>query len=188
MKTLKLFAGFLVLMGLVIITITSCKKDDDKSAPGYFTIDGAKHELSKCYISKRINNDAGHEDEDNYDLVFASESITLTDISGMPEGSGNMFAVVFTTEINQEGIESGEYNFGFDESIPFSYFGTSYFVGYNSSNQTIEEDGEPDNNTSIKVTKTGDTYQFLLEGETEDGKTFVFSFNGKILTLASHEV
>jgi len=192
MKTLKKTTiSFLIFVLIASLTITRCKKDDDKSdtAVGYFSIDGTKHELSKCYISKRINNDAGHENEDNYDLVFTGASITLTNISGMPSGNGDMFAVILTTDISEDGIESGDYDSGSDESLPFLYNSALFITGWNSSAQTYDDDGEvTGGDIPINVTKTNSTYEFYWEGETEDGKSFIFSFTGIITLREPHEI
>ncbi|MFZ4548559.1 MAG: hypothetical protein ACOYN4_14030 [Bacteroidales bacterium] len=193
MKTLqKTGISFLIFALIASLMVTSCKKDDDngnESISGYFSIDGTKYELSKCYISKRINNDAGHENEDNYDLVFAGESITLTNISSMPTGNGDMFAVILTTDISEDGIESGDYVSGSDESLPSLHMDALFITGWNSSTQTYDKEGEvTGGNIPINVTKTNSTYKFDWVGTTDDGKSFIFSYSGTITLLAPHEI
>ncbi len=175
----------LILIAVAAMIFQGCKKDDDSSSGNYFAIDGTRHELAKCYVTKLINSVAGHESDDNYNVFFTSSNVAITSDSVNTDitGIGDLFGLSLSTNKNVAGIDNGDYVYNPDVSVSSTYSECAFIIGMNTVADTVGSYGTTDLASKVKVAKSGNAYQFSYDGKTSTGKALVFRYNGTMATI-----
>jgi hypothetical protein len=174
MKTLKHFTLAVIA---IILMLGSCKKDDENSVPGYFTLDTKKYELVKCYIDK-----ANYADQ--FFLAFVGNGITFKGFDSSTTGKGPIFFIALKVPEGETGAVSGIYTYQSEPAwaVPFNYNGAMYEEA-NFDAGDMDNEMEINNDVNLKVTKSGSTFEFSAQGKTEDGLPFVFYYKGEVISL-----
>lgn len=176
------FCTVLFVMVFISLIFSSCKKDDENSSsPGYFTIDGVKHDLHSAYNTYYELTDDIHPGSVKYiqsEVAFISEG--LSSKNGEPTGSGDLVLFECQDPLNQQIPGPGDYTYLSDSKpvTPYTYFTFLYNQGIGSA-----ESKDYWLRETVKVKKSGDVYEFSSSGTTDDGKTFEFYYKGKILPM-----
>lgn len=178
------------LSGLIFITLLltltfGCKKDDDETntAPGYFTVDGKKYDLQKCYYAK--NSEFGP----LYRLVLiVSKDISFTNTVNSLNGKGNLVLLGIILPEGQMDFTTGDYTYESEPAygIPATFNG-GFMVGLDYANGNSGSEYEMNNTTILKITKSADTYTFRATGKTDDDKDFDFNYKGSISQLEDYK-
>ena len=181
MKNAKKYTSALFFVLVLSLTIFSgCEKDDENSSsPGYFILDGKKHDLVKAYFRYFELEDNGVPYFQN-EVYFLSAGIT---IENEEASNGDMVLFECQDPLNQQIPGTGEYKYLSDSDpvTPYTYFGFLFIQGVSST-----ESKDYWLRETVKVKKSGDVYEFSASGKTKDGEDFEFYYKGTLVPTPSN--
>lgn len=189
MKNLKKLSIVIVVMFFCTTIFTNCSddnSDETKSSPGYFIIDGVKHELDKsvAFYGDVYNCPYSGAEYIQNDVEFLSSGL-FHESWDSGSGIGDIVMIQCMDPQKQKIPGTGDYSFQVDAQAvkPFTYF--DFVIIQNMSAENVDS---PTNGiiysqvkVPVKVKKDGEVYEFSSSGLTVDGKAFEFYYKGKIV-------
>jgi len=182
MKRVKKLSIALIVFVLCSTMFSSCKKDDEKTSsstsPGYFVIEGVRHDLQYAYNTYYELTDDIHPGSVKYiqsEVAFISKGLNTE--GGEPTGTGDIVVITCQDPLNQQIPGDGKYNYLPDtEPVKaYTYYSFTLITGIGTADTKDYYPYE-----TVKVKKSGDVYEFSSSGTTDDGKAFEFYYKGKI--------
>jgi len=171
----KLMVATIALSTLFV----ACKKDDKVEAKNSFTFQSNTYDISKGFISNYGKR--GAFDATNFDVYLTTSGITNT--GGTVTGTGDAIYLDFNSSSAIE-LASGTYTIDDLRNLN-TFYNAAVYINYNFTTFT---GGEylVDNNTTgtIKVNKTGTTYEITCSFTVDNGKKVEGYYKGSLTPVA----
>lgn len=184
---------FKIVLSLLIMSVFfgSCKKDKDEdnnntTANNYFEVNGVKYILSKGTLEnygKDMDPGDGWDYQGyNIDLVLFSSGLVVTnqgDTMFNVSGKGQaIYFELFTTDSTF--LANGDYSYSTSQPFPTGTFDYGdYSINLDADNGTA--DWIEIKSGTVKISRTGNTYQITINCTDSDGKTITGKFEGTLM-------
>ena len=182
MKNLKIVVVFVAICATLF---TGCEKDDeDSSSPGYYIIDGVRYNLGKAYFEYydiRIHH-ANNKEYLEHTVTFISDGFIWKN-GEVISGKGSVAIIQFMDPLKVQIPESGNYVYQSDNDPVKSYTYFDFTLGYFDNENTSLSFYYNTYDSVVKVSKSGDVYEFSCTGKTDKGKAFEFYYKGTIAPM-----
>jgi len=169
MKNLRIV---FVLVAICATLFTGCEKDDeDNSSPGYFFIDGVKHQLHASVAFYDEGGICPYSDVQYVsNAVLFTSSGLIVDSWDSGSGSGDVVIIQCMDPQKQKFPGAGDYSFQMDSKAvkPFTYFDFAIIQNMNSEKVESANNGMIYSQVKVqmKVKKEGDVNEYSSSGNT----------------------
>jgi hypothetical protein len=170
----------LMIAAIALSTLfVACKKEDKVELKNSFTFQSNTFDISKGFISNY--GKSGAFNATNFDIYLTTSAITNT--GGTVTGTGDAIYLDFNSSSATE-LASGTYTF--DDLRDMNTFSNAVvYINYNFTTFTGGEYILDDNSTgTIKVTKTGTTYEITYSFTVDNGKKVEGYYKGSLTSVA----
>ena len=178
---MKIERKILTIILLSLIIFAGCKKDKKESSfNNYINYDGKMYSIDKGFLENW--GKWSMEGDNNVDLTLVSNSIGVVEVGGEIDeftGTGNGIGIYMYSTIST-GLDEGNYVYDEDATeVAGTFEYANVVINYNIEDEEGDVDQDIEGGT-VTVTRTGDTYEILLDLTDEDGIKVTGYFKGTL--------
>ena len=168
----KLIISCSAFIALVVV-FSSCS-DDEKDPAGQFTYDGESHNLTKGFGEVDDVTQIGDDIYYDWNILLSSNGISYNEDEDDYVGTGDAVTLWISVLNDDTFLPSGTYEYDEDTGDSYGiYIDFNVEIGAGESYEDVDD-------TSITISKSGDTYTINFTITLGDGSEVTGSYNGSI--------